>query len=122
MAVDFTDMGECSALVAELIGQAAPSDTENLLTESAGTHDGDAGQVTTYRPYLAAALVLERALNTRRLQEARGAVFDRASVTIRGLRKQQAAFDQRMAAAHASWAVPAGFEALPGGGQARVVF
>lgn len=122
MAVDFTDLTECSALVAELIGQAAPSDTENLLQESAGTHDGDAGEVTTYRPYLAAALVLERALNTRRLQEARGAVFDRASVTIRGLRRQQAAFDQKMADQHASYTVPTGFKALAGGGQARVVF
>lgn len=122
MAVDFTDLTECSALVAELIGQAAPSDTENLLTESAGAYQDSGGAVTVYRPYLAAALVLERALNTRRLQEARGAVFDRASVTIRGLRRQQAAFDQKMAAAHASWAVPVGFEALAGGGQSRVVF
>jgi hypothetical protein len=122
VAVDFTDMGECSALVAELIGQAAPSDTENLLQESAGTHTGESGTVTTYRPYLAAALILERALNTRRLQEARGAVFDRASVTIRGLRRQQAAFDEKMAEDHPTWSVPAAFQALPGGGQARVVF
>src|SRR5690606_11348301 len=117
-----TDMGECSALVAELIGQAAPSDTENLLTESAGAYQDAGGAVTVYRPYLAAALVLERALNTRRLQEARGAVFDRASVTIRGLRRQQAAVDQKMADQHASYTVPTGFEALAGGGQARVVF
>ena|GEM_PF-5259836 len=122
MAVDFTDMGECSALVAELIGQAAPSDTENLLTESAGAYQDSGGTVTVYRPYLAAALVLERALNTRRLQQARGAVFDRASVTIRGLRRQQAAFDEKMAEDHPTWTVPAAFRALPGGGQARVVF
>lgn len=121
-AVDFTDLSESSSLVAELAGVDAPSDVENLLTESAGTHTGDSGDVTTYRPYLVAALILERALNTRRLQEARGAVFDRATVTIRGLRRQQSAFDAAMADAQSTWAVPVGFEALANGGTAKVVF
>lgn len=111
MAVDYTNLEQCRSLVAELIGFEAPTDTDNLLQESAGTHEGEAGEVTTHRPYLAAALVLERALNTRRLQEARGAVFDRASVTIRGLRKQQASFDAKMADEHPSWVVPEGFAA-----------
>lgn len=114
MAVDFTDLTEASALVAELAGVTAPTDTENLLTESAGTHTGDSGTVTTYRPYLVAALILERALNTRRLREARGTVFDPATATIRGLKRQQASFDEKMADEHDDWEVPPGFEATSG--------
>lgn len=109
MAVDFTNLTESATLVAELIGVAAPSDVDNLLTESAGTHTG--GTVTVYRPYLAAALILERALNTKRLREARGAVFDPAVITIRGLRRQQASFDASMLEDHSDWETPAGFDA-----------
>lgn len=119
MAVDFTDLTESSALVAELAGVTAPTDTENLLTESAGTHTS--GAVTVYRPYLVAALVLERALNTRRLREARGTVFDTAATTIRGLKRQQASFDEKMADDHSDWEVPPGFEAI-GTSAAALVF
>lgn len=118
-ALDFTDITAAGTLVAELTGLAAPSDVDNLLGESAGTHTSET--VTVYRPYLVAALILKRALNTRRLKEARGAVFDNPVVTIRGLMQQQASFDEKMSDAYSDWEIPAGFE-TSGSSTARVVF
>ena len=109
--LDFTDLTAMNALVVELAGvDSAPSDTDNLLTDSAATHGG----TTVYRPYYTAARVLERALNTRRLQSARGAVFDQPSVTIRGLMRQQAARDAMLLEDHADYTIPDGHEATSG--------
>lgn len=110
MAVlDYTNLVSMHALAKELTGDLEPSDLDSLLTESAGKHNS--GTVTIYRPYLVAALILQRALNTRRLREARGAVFDRPIVTINGLMRQQASLDAKAADTFDDYVVPEGFEA-----------
>ena len=119
-ALDFTDLAAMNTLAVELAGlDSAPSDLDSLLEDSAATHTG--GATTVYRPYYTAARVLERALNTRRLQSARGAVFDQPQVTIRGLMRQQAARDAMLLEGHADYVIPDGHEATSGS-VATVVF
>jgi hypothetical protein len=118
-ALDYTDDAVMNSLVLEITGLTEPTDLDSLLEDSAGTHT--AATVTVYRPYYVAAKLLERALNTKRLQSADGAVFDRPAVTIRGLMRQQAARDKMLAEDHADWVVPDGHEAI-GAGRATVTF
>ena len=105
-ALDFSDITAMSAL-AEALAGSAPTDSDSMLEQSAGTHDG----TTVYRPYYVAARVLARQPNTRRLRSARGTQFDRPSATITGLMRQQAAEDERHAREHRDWSIPAGHEA-----------
>lgn len=119
-ALDYTDLAAMGTLVSELHGlSTAPSDQDSVLIDSAGTHT--AGGTTVYRPYLAAALILERALNTRRLREADGAVFDRASTTIRNLKAQQSRRDELLADTYGDWEIPEGYEATRGN-RATILF
>jgi len=111
-ALDFSAIADMQTLVPELTGVAAPADLDNLLDESAATHTS--GTVTVYRPYYVAAVILRRAINTKRLRSARGAAFDNPSQTIRGLMRQQAAWDAKTLDAYADYAVPAGYEASTG--------
>lgn len=117
--LDYTDSTVMNSLVLEITGLTEPADLDSLLADSAGTHTS--ATVTIFRPYYVAAKLLERALNTRRLQQADGAVFDRPIVTIRGLMNQQAARDAMLAEDYADWTIPDGHEAL-GAGRATVTF
>ncbi len=111
-ALDFSAIADMQTLVPELTGVTNPADLDNLLTDSAATHTS--GTVTVYRPYYVAAAILRRALNTKRLQAAENATFDSPSQTIRGLMKQQAAYDAKTLDTYADYTVPAGYEANTG--------
>lgn len=117
--LDYTDIAVMNTLVLGITGVTEPTDLDSLLADSAGTHT--AAATTVYRPYYVAARVLERQLNTRRLQSADGAVFDRPIVTIRSLMRQQAARDRMLAEDHADWVIPDGHEAI-GSARATVEF
>lgn len=119
MALDYTSLSDMQTLVPEVTGVTAPSDLDNLLGDTAGKHTSET--VTVYRPYYVAARILERVLNTSRLQEAEGVIFDRPAVTIRAFMRQQAAEDERWLDEHADYTVPAGHEAS-GLNRAKVVF
>lgn len=117
--LDYTSLSAMNSLVLEITGLTEPADLDSLLADSAGTHTS--GATTVYRPYYVAAKVLERALNTKRLQSAEGAVFDRPVVTIRGLMRQQASRDAMLAEDYADWTIPDGHTAS-GSGRASIVF
>jgi len=111
--LDFSTLADMQTLVPDLTGVAAPADLDNLLNESAATHTS--GTVTVFRPYWVAAAILRRQLNTKRLRSARGAAFDSPAQTIRGLLKQQGAWDAAGSDAHSDYTVPAGYETNPAG-------
>lgn len=117
-ALNYSDLTVMHTLAAELAG-TEPSDLDSLLEASAATHTSET--VTIYRPYYVAAVILQRAVNTRRLREARGTRFDAPSTTIRGLMQQQAAEDEAHANQHSDYTVPAGHEASSGS-RAKVTF
>lgn len=109
--LDLTDITVAGDLVTELTG-LTPSDLDNLLAQSAGTHTDET--VTIYRPYYVAAALLRRQPNTKRLQEADGTRFDSPSVTIAAYMRHQASEDERLLGEHVDYAVPAGHEATSG--------
>lgn len=117
--IDYTDLTVMNSLVLTITGLTEPTDLDSLLTDSAGKHTSDT--VTVYRPYYVAARLLERALNTRRLQSADGAVFDKPITTIRALMRQQAARDEAVLEDNADFTIPAGHEAN-GGNRPTLVF
>jgi hypothetical protein len=91
-------------------GQATTADDDyltELLQMSAGI---DAAEVVHYRPFLAAARLLEQKLAAQTLASADGAVFTGLSKPIESLLQLQAAYDSANALV-----VPAGFEAIPPG-------
>ena len=88
-------------------GQATAADDEWLLELLAMSAGVDADAVTHYRPFYAAATLLQQRLASQTLTEADGAVFTGLAVPIASLLKLQAAYDSAN-----RLAVPAGFEAI----------
>ena len=72
MALDFTSLTDMRALVVEKTQLTAPSDLDNLLTDSAGLTKDDT-PVTTYRPYYVCAYLLRT--RVYQLIKAEGAEF-----------------------------------------------
>lgn len=72
MALDFTSLTDMRALVVEKTQLDAPSDLDNLLTDSAGLTK-DTVPVTTYRPYYVCAYLLRT--RVYQLIEGEGAKF-----------------------------------------------
>lgn len=90
--LDYADLSACADFVA-IETRQRPEDLETLLELSAGKDkDGEA----VHRPYLCAALVLERLLQEKRLLKAgSGATFGGdPAATIRGWRGMQDALDR----------------------------
>lgn len=105
MALDFTSLTDMRALVVEKTGLTAPSDLDNLLTDSAGQTKDDT-PVTTYRPYYVAAYLLRT--RVFQLIEGEGAKFLNPLQMAEEFIDLQAALDSKL-----DLTIPAGMEAEP---------
>lgn len=113
----YTDLADALARAKERCqGKATTADDAwltELLQMSAGTSEG----VTHYRPYLAAARLLEQKQSAQTVAEADGAKFTGLAKPIASLLQLQYAYDLAN-----GLEIPAGFEAVQvvqGGGRLR---
>ena len=95
------------ALVVEKTGLAAPTDLDNLLTDSAGQTQADT-PVTTYRPYYVAAYLLRT--RVFQLIEGEGAKFLNPLQMADEYMSLQSALDSKLALT-----IPDGMEAESSG-------
>lgn len=104
MALDFSDKSACATFVTDQT-TLEPDDLETLLIVSAGK---DANGEPVYRPYLVAALLLERVpYDDVLLKAENGVTFGDPAKTIAGWRAMQAALDAAL-----GLTVPPGFPAV----------